>query len=402
MLFLLAGSLIHVCSSAQSLYRLKSSCSLLKSLFAISLLLSLLNFSKELILHYAHLSLCLASHFYVFSFSIIVTVAYSLKLFYSIFSATTTTTISAPAFSPRVSHSVPYDRKLFYSIFSHSVSSVANQPHLTSNRARGTSASRQQHYRHNSRIVTLLLTRLVRFANHTHILGPILVSCFRPNHNIYYSFSSFVLISYALTVLVVDSLFAAVFSSVSLSYNSFSLASTLAISLVPVPLNLYMLVFAFSVSFAFYAISARLASLAHARSLTSFSRSAIPNLTSFVTHHNPLRSWNASLRHSQHVTRFAQHVPYIPSNTLGHGNSIVLRSVYSHFPERVRGSHFILALVNPLRSIINYFNLLSLTYSSYLIFLLEFISFSSAPAYSTRFAFLYAFIPFAIICLILL
>jgi len=84
MLFLLAGSLIHVCSSAQSLYRLKSSCSLLKSLFAISLLLSLLNFSKELILHYAHLSLCLASHFYVFSFSIIVTVAYSLKLFWGV------------------------------------------------------------------------------------------------------------------------------------------------------------------------------------------------------------------------------------------------------------------------------------------------------------------------------
>jgi len=86
MLFLLAGSLIHVCSSAQSLYRLKSSCSLLKSLFAISLLLSLLNFSKEFILHYAHLSLCLASHFYVFSFSIIVTVAYSLKLFWGVFS----------------------------------------------------------------------------------------------------------------------------------------------------------------------------------------------------------------------------------------------------------------------------------------------------------------------------
>jgi len=63
--------------------------------------------------------------------------------------------------------------------------------------------------------------------------------------------------------------------------------------------------------------------------------------------------------------------------------------------------NFILASVNPLRSIISYFNLLSLTYSSYLIFLLESISFSSAATLS-YYTFLYAFIPFGLICLLLL
>jgi NADH:ubiquinone oxidoreductase subunit 5 (subunit L)/multisubunit Na+/H+ antiporter MnhA subunit len=471
MLFLLAGSLIHVCSSAQSLYRLKSSCSLLKSLFAISLLLSLLNFSKELILHYAHLSLCLASHFYVFSFSIIVTVAYSLKLFYAIFSHTSTpasflgshndrklfsshtphhsirhNSISPPAsISPNPMLSVPM--QLFYAIFSHSAS-ISSRPYFpipsnhisNSNPTRYASTSTAaistpynpaailfppastlrtilasmflslarflslflsytlifplahifslirsylptilyylpflypahmlllslfsliparvsflsssllssfsllilflSSYRlfaifyaplfaifslfsslantiieslfaifnqlsflqhpnrvsflqphHNiyysfrlisAKLYTMLLRFFSPFTNNIYyswlsriyslsfpsahtsprfnslfslFLQPF--SIFPASNNIYYSFSSFVLISYALTVLVVDSLFAAVFSSVSLSYNSFSLASTLAVSLVPVPLNLYMLVFAFSVSFAFYAV----------------------------------------------------------------------------------------------------------------------------------------------------
>jgi hypothetical protein len=58
--------------------------------------------------------------------------------------------------------------------------------------------------------------------------------------------------------------------------------------------------------------------------------------------------------------------------------------------------------IYPLRSLFSVLYLLSLTYSSYLIFLLEFISFFSAPAYSTRFAFLYAFIPALILALLLL
>lgn len=424
MLFLLAGSLIHVCSSAQSLYRLKSSCSLLKSLFAISLLLSLLNFSKELILHYAHLSLCLASHFYVFSFSIIVTAAYSFKLFYCVFafgstpssappsssssptapysfspSATTTASPSVtspyiPARYASISHfgSTPTRPASSFSFPIHSISTPAsNSPsasisHFASRFSiifsclslppyvryailyfRGWytpafSCFPRQHYniyyslpsRHGiflrsynilsflsrfpkrsgniyyslsapsnisllsflfpSRLAALLCrifallsrypisllsappsvsaSKFVHPHSHPNFSIPyssqhsnsvsaskfrsfrrtfpnnislpsrlssyarlVLAYMFlpsRPNYNIYYSFSSFVLIFYALTVLVVDSLFVAVFSSVSLSYNSFSLASTLAVSLVPVPLNLYMLVFAFSVSFAFY------------------------------------------------------------------------------------------------------------------------------------------------------
>jgi NADH-quinone oxidoreductase subunit L len=43
LLFLLAGSLIHVSNNWQSFYRLKSSCYMLKSLFVVSLGLSLLN-----------------------------------------------------------------------------------------------------------------------------------------------------------------------------------------------------------------------------------------------------------------------------------------------------------------------------------------------------------------------
>jgi NADH:ubiquinone oxidoreductase subunit 5 (subunit L)/multisubunit Na+/H+ antiporter MnhA subunit len=229
MLFLLAGSLIHVCSSAQSLYRLKSSCSLLKSLFAISLLLSLLNFSKEFILHYAHLSLCLASHFYVFSFSIIVTVAYSLKLFTAIFSAP----------SASISHNNPPASLL-------SLASVSLR--LVSLRSLHSHNYSTSHPIANSVVTSVSLP----LSRHLPYLSRLIPMFLPARVHIHFSFSSFVLIFYALTVLVVDSLFAAVFSSVSLSYNSFPLASALAVSLIPVPLNLYMLVFAFSVSFAFY------------------------------------------------------------------------------------------------------------------------------------------------------
>jgi hypothetical protein len=69
----------------------------------------------------------------------------------------------------------------------------------------------------------------------------------------------------------------------------------------------------------------------------------------------------------------------------------------AYFPHSARS-----APIYPLRSLFSVLYLLSLTYSSYLIFLLEFISFFSAPAYSTRFAFLYAFIPALILGLLVL
>jgi len=98
LLFLLAGSLIHVSLNYQSFYRLKSYCYLLKSLFIISLLLSLFNYSKEFILNYSYLSLSLSSHFYMFTFAIIVSFVYSLKLFIAIFSATYFSLLSFASF----------------------------------------------------------------------------------------------------------------------------------------------------------------------------------------------------------------------------------------------------------------------------------------------------------------
>jgi NADH:ubiquinone oxidoreductase subunit 5 (subunit L)/multisubunit Na+/H+ antiporter MnhA subunit len=85
LLFLLAGSLIHVSANFQSFYRLKSYCYLLKSLFAVSLLLSLFNYSKELILSYSYVALAVSSHFHLFTLAIVVSVLYSLKLFVHIF-----------------------------------------------------------------------------------------------------------------------------------------------------------------------------------------------------------------------------------------------------------------------------------------------------------------------------
>jgi hypothetical protein len=227
----------------------------------------------------------------------------------------------------------------------------------------------------------------------------------------------------------VDSLFAAVFSSVSLSYNSFSLASTLAVSLVLVPLNLYMLVFAFSVSFAFYAIlPLSLARRFAPRSPYSPLCESASEQLSFVL---PLRhisiAWGPSSLAFARSSRSA-HFVRLASLRLSQ-LPLYLRACatcYSRFffpspraasrasaRRAVRCSYFILTSVNPARlrsfhslrlarSLFSVLYLLSLTYSSYLIFLLEFISFSSAPAYSTRFAFLYAFIPLAILALLLL
>lgn len=311
------------------------------------------------------------------------------------------------------------------------------------------------------------------------------------------------LISYALTVLVVDSLFAAVFSSVSLSYNSFSLASTLAVSLVPIPLNLYMLVFAFFVSFAFYAILpssvsfrpnllssapycisefAAILPLALTR-YASFSVGALTRYASPILFSNPLRfpsilphyrtlyslRASASFSGPNRSLRFIPHGPHsispiqhshlnIPAQFLcqtPHSISptrYALGCLFSYLRELLfiphSAQHLILfwetlmqpapislalllfcitqyfthfapiflallllsvlafasfhsAPISPLRSLFSVLYLLSLTYSSYLIFLLEFISFFFAPAYSTRFAFLYAFIPLAIVCLVL-
>lgn len=85
LLFLLAGSLIHVSANFQSFYRLKSYCYLLKSLFAVALLLSLFNYSKEMILSYSYVALAVSSQFYMFTLAIVVSVLYSLKLFVHIF-----------------------------------------------------------------------------------------------------------------------------------------------------------------------------------------------------------------------------------------------------------------------------------------------------------------------------
>jgi hypothetical protein len=187
-----------------------------------------------------------------------------------------------------------------------------------------------------------------------------------------------VLIFYALTVLVVDSLFAAVFSSVSLSYNSFSLASTLTVSLVPIPLNLYIFVFILSISFAFYVNS--VLSCLSLRTVCRFYMPRYAILNSFRTFFFPTTTTYAS----SSICCF-----YMPRR-------------YLRVPSLFSSYHFILNLINPLRSLFSVLYLLSITYSNYFIFLFEFISFSSAPAYSTRFAFLYAFIPALILALLLL
>jgi len=89
LLFLLAGSLIHVSNNWQSFYRLKSSCYMLKSLFIVSLGLSLLNYSKELLLNYSYAALAVSSHFYLFALAIVVSFVYSLRLFVNVFAART-------------------------------------------------------------------------------------------------------------------------------------------------------------------------------------------------------------------------------------------------------------------------------------------------------------------------
>ena len=52
LLFLLAGSLIHISFNYQSIYKLKSSSFILRILFIISLSILIINFSKESILYY--------------------------------------------------------------------------------------------------------------------------------------------------------------------------------------------------------------------------------------------------------------------------------------------------------------------------------------------------------------
>lgn len=136
LLFLLAGSLIHVSMAYQSFYRLKSYCYLLKSLFIVSLLLSLFNYSKEFILNYSYLSLSLSAYFYIFTFCIIISFIYSLKLFVAIFT-TGNNSFSFVSFTSFIlvfyGLTVLFIDSMFYNIFSSLVSLSYNPFNLSYN-----------------------------------------------------------------------------------------------------------------------------------------------------------------------------------------------------------------------------------------------------------------------------
>jgi len=315
LLFLLAGSLIHISLNYQSFYRLKSYCYLLKSLFIISLLLSLFNYSKEFILNYSYLSLSLSAYFYIFTFCIIISFIYSLKLFVAIF----TTSFS------------------------------------------------------------------------------------------FVSFTSFILIFYGLTVLSIDSMFYNIFAStVSPSYNSFNLSYNLiavdsGLSYVAISFVVPIVLFSGLIYACYSLLYMHSQLLPKHRFHNSFLGFLFPLLFVVFLFSLLLYIYSYSFSFLAFTVLFAIimiiwgiycliylgfYIPITVNKDHSHQNNNSMG-----FPEQITHTYIKLHISTHISPLISYFNLLSISYFNYFVFLVESLfNFSIIPSIT----FIYAFIPLSI------
>jgi hypothetical protein len=87
LLFLLAGSLIHISFNYQSIFRLRSSSLIIKILFIISLSVLIINFSKESIIYSLIINLNSFFISFIAIFGILCSFLYSIKLIIYLFSS---------------------------------------------------------------------------------------------------------------------------------------------------------------------------------------------------------------------------------------------------------------------------------------------------------------------------